>query len=221
MRIISNSIEARSWLRSIAKSRNIKFLNKFFRSILFMGNIFFFVLLAMSISVAYLYGPSGFFLWQHRISDLGWSAITPAPYLFDFTCIISGGMIIAISLAISKSINPDHKILSKAGLILGIIGAIGYVGIGVFSLDRAGPDEIFHKIAAILSFGGMVASIFVFSLGIIISNSKIHKWLGFYGIFAPLVVLIITFIALVPIVEWFLLFSILGFTTPANIKLII
>jgi len=102
------------------------------------------------------------------------------------------------------------------GVALGVIGNIGYIFLGVFSLDMAGPEGIYHGIIAFISFGGYILSIFFFSLNIVLSHKCRLKNLGLFGLVIPTVLLFLYCFFTIPIIEWFLLGSILLFLLLLN-----
>ncbi len=67
------------------------------------------------------------------------------------------------------------KVLSNFALIFGILGGIGLILVAVFSLDRAGPNGIYHFVAATLIFGGLTISISFLSICMIYHKAHIPK----------------------------------------------
>ena len=176
-------------------------------------------LLFLSIVIAVVFGPSGFNFIMQTISDLGTSQFTPAPFLFDLACIMAGMVTIPYSFFcddVRKSPQKHMDIISRSGLFFGVLGGIGYMFVGVFSLERAGPNGVFHTISAIVAFTGFVFSIVFFSLHTLIQGNPRVKLLGICGIIIPLTIFILNGVMAIPIVEWFLLFSILLYTIPLN-----
>lgn len=108
------------------------------------------------------------------------------------------------------------SITSYGGLISGIIGGIGYLFIGVFSLDRSGPDGLYHGVCAILAFSGFVLSIFFFSLRFFLQDKVVLNLFGIGGVTVPLIMLILNVVYVNPFLEWMLLFSILFHIVPLN-----
>ncbi|KKM15141.1 hypothetical protein LCGC14_1699050 [marine sediment metagenome] len=176
-------------------------------------------LLCLSIITAVAFGPSGFSFIVQTISDLGNSQFTPAPYLFDFACIMAGMVTIPYSFFcddVRKSPQKHLDLISRFGLFFGILGGVGYICVGVFSLERAGPNGFFHAISAIVAFTGFVFSIVFFSLHALIQGNLKVKLLGICGIMIPLTIFILNGVLATPLIEWFLLFSILFYTIPLN-----
>ncbi len=58
--------------------------------------------LILSLIVALTLGNLQYNLWVNFISDLGSITYTPAPYLFDITCMISGIFILPLILNLSR-----------------------------------------------------------------------------------------------------------------------
>ena len=176
-------------------------------------------LLFLSIVTAVTFGPSGFSFIIHTISKLGASQFTPAPFLFDLACIIAGMATIPYSFFCDDARNSPQKhmeVISRSGLFFGILGGLGYICVGVFSVERGGPNGIFHTISAIVAFTGFVFSILFFSLHALIQGNLKIKLLGIGGIIFPLTIFILNGVLATPLVEWFLLFSILFYTVPLN-----
>ncbi|KKM90964.1 hypothetical protein LCGC14_1233290, partial [marine sediment metagenome] len=176
-------------------------------------------LLALSLVSAVMFGPADFSLSTHTISDLGNSLFTPVPFLFDIACIMAGIITIPYSFFcddLRRSIKKSVNIISRCGLLSGIIGGLGYVCVGVFSLERAGPNGIIHNISAIIAFIGFVFSILFFSLHAFLQENRIMKLFGMGGILIPIIMLVLNGIFATPLIEWLLLFSILFHTIPFN-----
>ncbi|KKL67511.1 hypothetical protein LCGC14_2134250, partial [marine sediment metagenome] len=176
-------------------------------------------LLFLSIVTAVTFGPFGFSFIMQTISDLGTSQFTPAPFLFDLSCIMAGIVTIPYSFFCDdarKSPQKHMEVISHSGLLFGILGGVGYICVGVFSLERAGPNGIFHTISAIVAFTGFVFSVLFFSLHALFQGDSKVKILGAFGIIAPLTIFILNGVLDTPFVEWLLLFSILLYTVPLN-----
>lgn len=175
-------------------------------------------LLFVSLSAAMGFG---FNITLHTISDLGNSNYTPFPFIFDCACILAGAITIPYNFLIGRSkINSKSKmfksITSHTGLIFGILGGIGYLFIGIFSLDRSGPDGLYHGVFAILAFSGFVLSIFFFSLRFILEERILPRLFGACGLIFPLIIFLLNVIFTTPLLEWLLLFSILLHVVPLN-----
>ena len=111
----------------------------------------------------------------------------------------------------SSKYSKHSGLFAELGVALGVIGNIGYVLLGVFSLDRAGPGDIYHSIISSISFVGYIFSIFFFSLNIVLSHKCKLKQLGLFGLVVPASLLFLYCIFSIPLIEWFLLSSILAF----------
>ncbi|KKL68240.1 hypothetical protein LCGC14_2126950, partial [marine sediment metagenome] len=205
-------VEVESRTASIKKQKGVK---KGALALMFS----YLALLCISIITALAFGSSGFSFVLHTISDLGNSQFTPSPILFDIACIIAGLITIPYSFfcdEMRKSPKKHLEVISRSGLYFGILGGIGYMGVGIFSLERGGPNGIFHGISAIVAFSGFVFSILFFSLYAFMQGDSKVKLLGICGIIIPLTMFILNGVLATPLVEWLLLFSILLYTIPLN-----
>ncbi|KKM25546.1 hypothetical protein LCGC14_1593920 [marine sediment metagenome] len=104
---------------------------------------------------------------------------------------------------------------------MGIIGAIGYIFVGVFNIDRGGPNGIYHYLFAVVLFGGFIISISTFSLYILIYKIKFPKIYAIFGLIVPFLSVIMWRITEILLFEWIAFFSILGFLMPFQSKRII
>ena len=226
------TVEQRPRVLQLLRDVSIKPIGKVVKKGLGLGIIGYVLLIILSGIVAFFTGPTSYLLWQHTISDLGSSLITPYPGLFDTACIMAGMITIPYYFSLRKKISIEitgyeksititspflSHILLKLGVILGALGGIGYFLVGVFSLERAGPHDILHGFCAGGAFLGFVCSIIFFSIYILIFQNKIPRLIGLYGIFAPLIFLGLYCVFLIPLFEWLLLISILSFSVPLGL----
>ena len=164
----------------------------------------------------------GFSLVINYISDLGSRNFIPFPYFHDSICVFGGVVSLPVNFFVRKKLRIVYKsskysmLFVDFGVALGIIGNVGYVFLGVFSLDRAGPGDIYHGIIAFISFGGYILSIFFFSLNIVLSHKCKLKNLGLFGLVVPITLLVAYCALTIPLIEWFLLSSILVFLLLLN-----
>lgn len=206
---------------------------KYSAIIVMMGYI---SLLIIGVIIAALFDPDGYTIWDNWISDLGSFNHTPAPFLYDIACIIAGSMTIPLTFYVEKLLAPlprreelreQHYSrlrfrLSSFAFLFSIIGNLGYIGVGIFSADRdfenlsilgQGP----HGVMSYLAFGGFALGAFFMGWLIVLYDTKIPKSLGIYGIFGPLTVAILNLVESTPLLEWFLLFSILIWVIPLSL----
>ncbi len=177
-------------------------------------------LLIIGVIVAALLDPDGYTIWDNWISDLGSSEHTPAPYLYDIACIVAGSMTLPLTFYMEKFLAPLPKRanigeqhfsrlrfrLSSFAFLFSLIGNFGYIGVGIFSADRD------YDAFSVLGQGphGIMSYLALY-------NTKIPKILGIYGIFGPLTVAILNLIEGTELLEWMLLFSILGWIIPLSL----
>lgn len=185
-----------------------------FGKVLFYGCASYLVLLALNVLLSLFFG---FSLTSNYISDLGSKNFIPFPYIHNLICVFGGVVSLPINFFVRKKLqiaykNSKHSALfAEFGLVLGVIGNIGYIFLGVFSLDRAGPGDIYHSIISSISFVGYIFSIFFFSLNIVLSHNCKLKQLGLFGLVVPASLLFLYCVISIPLIEWFLLSSILAF----------
>jgi hypothetical protein len=177
-------------------------------------------LLLFLVSLVVAMNISGFNITKQVISDLGNSLCTPIPFLFDTACGIAGAITLPFSFyiyrVIGKKDNQRDRISSFVGLMCGIFGGLGYMGVGIFSLDRSGPNGIVHNMSAIIAFTGFVFSILFFSIPVFFHTNVLFKLFGTCGIVLPLVMFFLNGIIPTPFLEWMLLFSIFFHIIPLN-----
>ena len=151
------------------------------------------------------------------ISDLGSKKVIPFPYFHDLTCVFGGLISLPTNYFVRKKLRVQYKhskhsiLFLEVGVASGIVGNVSYILLGVFSLDRAGPGQIYHGIIAFSSFGGFIISIFFFSLNIVLSHKCKLRNLGKLGLVVPILMFILYCVITIPLIEWFLLTSIVLF----------
>jgi len=191
-----------------------------FGQILFYGGASYIILIVLNVLMSLFFG---FSLTINYISDLGSIKFIPFPEVQNLICVLGGVVSLPINFFARKKLlvayksSKHSKLFLEFGVVLGIIGNVGYVLLGVFSLDRAGPGNIYHSIILIISFVGYIFSIFFFSLNIVLSHKCKLKHLGQFGLIVPTSLMILYCIIPYPLIEWFLLSSILGFLLFLNL----
>jgi len=206
--------------------KQLLFPKKYIKPSLIIGTISYLILLVASLYVAAIFGYS---MVTNNISDLGSINETPIPLLHDFVCILGGIICLPVNFFLKSRISylippfrtskksSIYSILSKSAYSSGIIGDVGYIFLGIFSLDRAGPNRIFHNSCALISFSGFFFSIFLFSFCILTLKIYIPKLIGIYGLIIPGMIITLASLIHIPLLEWMLLLSILGFVIPINL----
>lgn len=194
-----------------------------FKMALLGAMIIYLSLLFISLLIAVEYD---FSIITHTISDLGNSLFTPAPFLFDCACIVAGIITVPYNFFIRKTViykpagcSLKAKVLhstSFLGITCGIIGGLGFIFVGIFSLERAGPSGIYHGLCAAVAFFGFVCSILCFSLHAVLKHAHYAKGFGICGVVVPSVFFVLNCIFGAPLLEWLLLFSILIHIVPLN-----
>lgn len=179
--------------------------------LLFYGLALYITLMVINVLISSFYGYN---LAMNYISDLGSKKVIPYPYFHDLTCVFGGLITIPINYYARKKLCVQYKkskysiFFLEVGVVFGIVGSVSYIFLGVFSVDRAGPGQIFHGLTTLLSFGGYIISIFFFSMNIILSHKCKLKNLGAFGLVVPVLLVLLYSIVTKPLIEWFLLSSI-------------
>ena len=183
-------------------------------SLLFYGLAIYVTLIVINVLISSIFG---FNIVLNYISDLGSKKVIPFPYFHDLTCVFGGLLSLPTEFFVRRKLrvkykNSKHSILFlEVGVVAGIVGNVSYIFLGVFSLDRAGPGQIYHGLIAFISFGGYIISIFFFSLNIVLSHKCKLKNLGVFGLVVSILLVFFYCIISTPLIEWFLLSSIVLF----------
>ena len=98
-------------------------------------------LIIIGIIIAAYFDPDGYSILTNWISDLGGSAHTPAPFLYDIACIIAGSLTIPLTFYMENLLAPLPKRelpqihysrirfrLASSAFLFSLIGNIGYIG---------------------------------------------------------------------------------------------
>lgn len=164
----------------------------------------------ISFLLSTLPGNSNFSPLTHYISELSLSQYSPFPYLYDIACIISGSLTIPITFYIKKTTlhkrNADHLtptqrkkfvILTYLGFISGLLGDIGFIGVGLFSLER----NFFgiHYVFAYLLFGGYTFTALIVGILILLYQTQLSALMGLSGVIYPIVI----FLGFLIMLFWF------------------
>lgn len=213
-----------------ARFYNIVTDYKFVKICSFTLIIVYLTLILIAVLIAVFFGPQGYTIWTHMISDLGGSRHTPVPIIYDLACIIAGTLTIPLAFYIEKLLAPlpnkddtsQHYSrlkfrLSSYAFFFSIMGSLGYIGNGIFSEDRNYPlldFASYHDVVSFFAFGGFALGAFFIGWIVVLYDAKIPKILGIYGIIGPLTMFIIFLVTMEPLIEWFLLFSILIWIIP-------
>ncbi len=182
--------------------------------------------LILGIIVAMNFGPIPYSLWFNYISDLGSFQYTPAPFILDFTCIVSSIFIIPLILNLSRLYSSNmvenidnsrrtfqiiraRRVFGYIGVSFLFLGVIGMFFVGIFSEDRSPLS--FHYIFATLTFVGFAFGAFFTGVAIVLKRKLFPKIVGYFMILGPSSASIFFLIAPQPLtrqfLEWIMLFS--------------
>ncbi len=223
----SSKVIKRKNLLKRPRKWNISNIQKPVKLSLCIGIVAYLFMVLFSGIIAFIF--SDYYFWKNTISDLGSNMFTPIPYLFDSACVLAGAISIPFYFFLRKKvvsyILPSESSVAdrfswvtngllRYGTLIGIFGGLGYIFVGIFSVERAGPNNIYHNSFAGLAFSGFVISIILYSISIVFFQAKIPKSYGIFGFFGPLLFLGLYYLSFSPLIEWLLLISILTFVVP-------
>ncbi|TXT63155.1 MAG: membrane protein of unknown function [Promethearchaeota archaeon] len=165
-----------------------------------------------SILLVILIGENYYSPVFHYISDLGSLKFSPFPIIFDIGCIFAGLFSFPISIYVYHSlriktkpyVENNHLLQTNLNLILisGFLGNIGFMGVGLFSVDRNFFNV--HFIFFITLFAGYYFLAFLVGTLYIFFKIKINKFVALYGFFSSIFVFIISVVLLLFSIEWIL-----------------
>ena len=196
---------------------------KIIKSSLAIGMFFYLGFLFGSVIVANLFGPVGYSIFSHTISQLGTYMLTPHPSLFNLSCVIGGLTTVLFNCYLHRRIHLSspqknrnmllfYK-LTRYSSIVGGFGSIGILFVGIFSLERKGPLGILHGLVSIIAFGGFAISMLSLSITTFKYKTKIPRIFAVNG-FIPIIFFILYSIFPLPFLEWLILLSIIASLFP-------
>jgi len=210
-------------------STSLKSFNFIEKTSLWGVLIFIFVFMFSNFSI-YIFQSQKYALFTQVVSILGFHNYTPFAYIFNLGCFLAGILILPFFSHIFDRINKFHewsngdkkayrlfKTLGFGAAISGLMGDIGFIGVGIFSMSF-NPFFMHEIFATLLLLGFMFLSFFMSCL-IIIYDLDIPVNVGIYGICSCLFIFVSTFILIfVPSVrfehlEWIWLFIIISWLT--------
>ncbi|MBN1216927.1 MAG: hypothetical protein JXA99_15985, partial [Candidatus Lokiarchaeota archaeon] len=162
------------------------------------------------------------------ISDLGLNRYNPIPIIFDIACVATGLSLIPFSfylLYILRKEIEDNRLIRNVRLvricnhiafISSMAANIGFIGVGIFSLERNYLGIHDYSAGTIL----LGFSFLTFSMGLLIMRYKviIPSLFGICGFLTAFIMLLIYMIfrytnfQIAPIYEWIWLFSVIFWT---------
>lgn len=196
---------------------------------LFLPSLFIGVIIAM------IWGPQGYSIWTNYISDLGSFNYTPAPFILDFSAMITSILLIPILLffnnllkSTSESIEGSVaveklRLVRLVGIFFLYIGLVGFFGIGLFSEDRSTSLGL-HYFFSVVVFGGLTLGALFSGTYIFLTKTIFSRVLGLYMMIVPMLTAIFFLITPEPFtiyfLEWVMLFGIIAWLIPAIIKIL-
>jgi hypothetical membrane protein len=150
------------------------------------------------------YGPM-----TNWLSDLGsWSGNPSGAIYYNVGCVATGLALFPFYMGLYKWYDARiwRRAMLATGQVLGLCSAFSLMMIGVFSAD-SGKPHLFWS-AAFFTLNFVVILVVITSL---ITHPRFMKLIGFYGYLVTFASLIFDFTIGGPLVEWFTVFTALGF----------
>lgn len=194
---------------------------------LFLPSLFIGVIIAM------IWGPQGYSIWTNYISDLGSFIYTPAPFILDFSAMITSILLVPILLFFNKLLKSTSKvalagskkirIIRLSGMFFLGVGLIGFFGVGLFSEDRSTALGL-HYFFSVVVFGGFSIGALFSGIYIFFVRTLFSRVLGFYMMIVPMLTAILFLLTPEPFtiyfLEWVILFGIIAWLIPSIIKIL-
>jgi hypothetical membrane protein len=143
------------------------------------------------------------------LSDLGsWSGNPGGAIFYNVGCVVTGLALFPfyVGLYIWYDSKTWRRIMLIAGQLLGLCSAFSLMMIGVFSADSGKPHLFWSGAFFTLNFVSLLVVITS-----IMTHAKFMKLIGAYGYLVTVASLIFDFTVHGPLVEWFTVFTALGF----------
>jgi len=160
--------------------------------------------------ISFVFFPTPYNPIKNWLSDLGNSSFNPNGAIFyNLGCILTGAFLFPFFIGLYKWYMVDkswHKILIIASQIIGCCSALALIMIGVFSED-------FNELHIFWSGFYFYLNLSVLILGVfsLFWNPKFFKLIGIYGIVVSIINLLFAIVIIIPILEWFTVFSALSY----------
>ena len=153
--------------------------------------------------------PPPFSPFDNWLSDLGNSSFSPNGAIFyNLGCILTGIAMFPFFFGMKKWYRDElwHKIIGIGVQLIGFFSGFALIMIGVFNEDFMEPhifwSEVFFEVILLVLIS---ASIFL------LFHKDFIKPIAIYGIIVAIFDLIFVFVIGTPILEWFVVFTALGF----------
>jgi hypothetical membrane protein len=153
------------------------------------------------------------------LSDLGsWSGNPSGAIFYNVGCVVTGLALFPFYIGLYKWYDARiwRRIMLTAGQVLGLCSAFSLMMIGVFSADSGNPHLFWS--AAFFTLNFIVILVVITSL---MTHPRFMKLIGVYGYLVTIASLIFDSTVGGPLVEWFTVFTALGFAGLLVINMLI
>ena len=141
-----------------------------------------------------------------RLGDYPYSPI--GAYFYNAGCILTGAALIPFFVGLRHWYAESvlERILLILGQVIGVCSAVALMMIGVFSEDKGAP----HMLASSTFFELMFVVLILVGVALLL-HPRFLKLIALYGLAIAFSDLILAFTTGGPLVEWFAVFSALGY----------
>jgi len=153
--------------------------------------------------------PPPFSPFENWLSDLGNSSFSPNGALFyNLGCILTGSALFPFFLGMYKWYRDElwHKIIGIVVQVIGLYAGFALIMIGVFSEDFMEQHIFWSRV-----FFEVILLVLIFASIFLLFHKDFIKPIAIYGFVVAILDLIFVFVIGTPILEWFVVFTALGF----------
>jgi hypothetical membrane protein len=153
--------------------------------------------------------PTQFSPFDNYLSDLGNSSFNPnGAIFFNLGNILTGCALFPFFLGLYKWYRNElwHKILGICVQLIGFFSAFVDIMLGIFSEDFMAPHMFWTEI-----FFGAILFVLLFGSVFLLFHKDFIRPIAIYGFIVAIIDLIFVFFIFAPIIEWFVVFTLLGY----------
>ena len=187
----------------------MKILEKLTRPISFYAGILVIIIFCFCTFTSFILFPPPFSPLDNWLSDLGNPSYNNiGAFFFNIGCILTGILLFPFSIGFFKWYRDDlwHKILMIITQIIGCTTGFALVMLGIYSEAFAELHVFWANTFFIFNL-----SFLIFASLSLLMHSDFIKLISLYGIVVVIVNLLFLFFFVTPILEWFTVFTALGY----------
>jgi len=153
--------------------------------------------------------PPPFSAFTNWLSDLGNSIYNPnGAILYNLGCILTGIILFPFFIGMYKWYREEilHKLVMIGLQATGCFSGFALIMVGIFSEDFPAPHVFWSEV-----FFAVNLVVLIISSVALYVHPDFIKWISVYGIIVAVINLLFVFILGTPILEWFTVFTALGY----------